>query len=99
MVEYENEINVGDQNLVPTQVDSDVDAGAESVKTLSTGETVALVGLAALGAAWVIEKAVQAGKWIGKKVDEYRENKKLRQPEEEKPVEPTDAQVVDAATE
>ena len=99
MVEFEKNDYVDDQVMDRGQVETDIDAVAENVKTLSTGETVALVGLAALGAAWVIEKAVKAGKWIGKKVDEYRENKKLRQAEEEKPVEPTDAQIVDAATE
>lgn len=99
MVEYEHEINVEDRDMVPAQVETDVDAGAESVKTLSTGETVALVGLAALGIAWVTEKAVKVGKKIVKKVKEHYEDKKLRQPEEEKPAEPTDAQIVDAATE
>lgn len=99
MVEYENEHTVENRELIPSQVESDVGVGAEGVKVLSTGEAIALVGLAAFGTAWFIEKAVKFGKWIGTKVDEHRKSKALRQPEADKPVEPTDEQIVEAATE
>ena len=90
----ENELEVQQDDYV----DIDVETGDGCEKAgLTTGQTIALVGLAGLGTAWVIEKAVKFGKWIRRKVEEHRANKALNQPEEGKTVEPTDDQILEAA--
>ena len=91
----ENELEVQQDS---DYIDVDVETGDGYEKAgLTTGQTVALVGLAGLGAAWVIEKAVKFGKWIGGKVKEHNANKALNQPEEGKTVEPTDDQIYETA--
>lgn len=96
MMDLENE-DLGIDALVP----ADEVAEATSEKEGLSNGVVALVAVGAtvVVTKWVAPAVVKGVKWGANKLKDFKERKKLRQPAEGEIVEPTEEQIVEAATE